>query len=218
MHSMPLQHPPTGAKFIRIHFAPPLWYGHLASVPLFFQDASHRGATCLQSPQRSLLGVSHVRKAHVAFLSRQPFIIHPKGHFHPIPPSFFNHAMRPLLNKDFRRLRWLLRQGPPRRVRGSFPSFMCHSFWWLIPLADYVTREVASLCRGGVYSGILSRLRKTLRKTRMKMAHAISALCFVSRMRLRDRGGTNVIPLDRRMHWALYRFFNSAAFCGPVSD
>ncbi|KAF9789827.1 hypothetical protein BJ322DRAFT_560228 [Thelephora terrestris] len=108
--------------------------------------------------------------------------------------------MRPLLNKDFRRLRWLLRQEPPKRVR------------------DYVTREVASLGRGGVHSVILSRLRNTLRAAKMKMAHAISALCFVSRMRLRDRGGTNEIPLDRRMCKELYGFFHNAAFCGPTAN
>ena len=31
--------------------------------------------------------------------------------------------MRPLLNKDFRRLRWLLRQEPSRKVRGSSHKF-----------------------------------------------------------------------------------------------
>jgi len=35
-------------------------------------------------------------------------------------------------------------------------------------------------------------------------------------MRLRDRGGTNAIPLNRRVAAKLYDFFNSAAFCGPV--
>ena len=50
------------------------------------------------------------------------------------------------------------------------------------------------------------------------MAHIISALCFVSRMRLRDRGGSNAIPLGRRTCTALYKFFNSAAFHGPVGN
>ena len=52
----------------------------------------------------------------------------------------------------------------------------------------------------------------------MKMAHVISVLCFVSRMRLRDRGATTAIPFSRRMYDVLYKFFDGAAFHGPVGD
>lgn len=46
--------------------------------------------------------------------------------------------------------------------------------------------------------------------SRMRMAHVISILCFVSRMRVEDRGPTNGIPLGIKMYWILYRFFSRA--------
>lgn len=79
-------------------------------------------------------------------------------------------------------------------------------------------REVASLTKGGIEPRILSALRSSLERVELKMAHVISVLCFVSRMRLRDRGGTNAIPLTYRVSTRLYKFFNTAAFCGPVGD
>ena len=52
----------------------------------------------------------------------------------------------------------------------------------------------------------------------MSMALVISVLCFVSRMRMRDQGPVNGIPISRRMFIILKRFFTRAALRGLVSD
>lgn len=126
--------------------------------------------------------------------------------------------MKPLLNKDFRRLRWLLRQQPPKRVLGSSTSSVPSFLWSPITLADYLVREVASLAKSGIKPVIFAMLRNSLQRAEPKIAHVVSVLCFVSRMRLRDRGGTNTIPLTSRVAESLYRFFEDAALYGPVSD
>lgn len=126
--------------------------------------------------------------------------------------------MKPLSNKDFRRARWLLRQKPSKRVLGSSTTSVRSFLWSLITLTDYVIREVATLTKGKAGHEILAMLRDSLQEAEPKMAHVISVLCFVSRMRLRDRWGTNAIPLTHQVAEALYNFFNTAASCGPVGD
>ena len=91
-----------------------------------------------------------------------------------------------------------------------------HSVSWLILCIDYLIREVVSLTKGGVEPRILSTFKAAVQASRMKMAHVISVLCFVSRMRLRDRDATTAIPFCRRMYDVLYKFFDGAAFHGPV--
>ena len=125
--------------------------------------------------------------------------------------------MRPLLNKDFRRLRWLLRQEPSKQIRSSSTDSTRSFLPWLIFLIDYVAREVVTLTKGGVAPMILAKFKRVMRTGKISMAHAISVLCFVSRMRLRDRGGANSIPLNYQMCRALYEFFNTATYCWPVS-
>ena len=140
----------------------------------------------------------------------------------PSPPSdhlsLFIPTMRPLLNKDFRRLRWLLRQKPPKPVQSSSASSMWHSFRWLISCTDYLIREVVSLTKGAIDPRILSAFRASLPMAELKMAHVIAVLCFVSRMRLRDRGGTNAIPVTHEISTSLHKLFNSAAYYGLVGD
>lgn len=126
--------------------------------------------------------------------------------------------MRPLLNKDFRRLRWLLRQDTPKPVLGLSTTSTLSFTLWLNIRTDYLVREVATLGRGGIEPGILKPLRNSVQRAEMKMAHVISVLCFVSRMRLRDRGDTNAIPLNRQMARALSMFFYGTALYGPVGD
>ena len=73
-----------------------------------------------------------------------------------------------------------------------------------------------SLTKGGISPTALSPMRMALREEEMKMAHVISALCFVSRMRLRDQELTNGIHLGLQMSSILRRFFGSASLYGMV--
>ena len=85
-------------------------------VNLCLFEARGIQVTELHQPQRSLCGVCHARTIRVSFTITLYKPV--KVDFHPANPYLF-HTMRPLLNKDFRRLRWLLRQEPPKPVRGS---------------------------------------------------------------------------------------------------
>ena len=104
-------------------------------------------------------------------------------------------------------------QASPRFVR-KFNTLFCR---WLILYTDYLIREVVSLTKGGIEPAALSPIRTALREADLNMAPVISVLCFVSRMRMRDREPTNGIHLGFQMFDLLHRFFGRAAIGGMVS-
>ena len=83
---------------------------------------------------------------------------------------------------------------------------------------DYLVRELLSLTKGGIIPSVLSPMRAAIQRNEMSMALVISVLCFVSRMRMRDQGPVNGIPISRRMFIILKRFFTRAALRGLVSN
>ena len=167
----------------------------------------------LHQPQRSLCGVRHARNIRASFTTTLYKPV--KVYFHPAKPYLYPHyetSPEQRLSPSPLVIEAGITQASSGFVR------MLHTFFLVATYhpTDYLIREVASLTKGGIESRILSTLRNSLERTELKMAHAVSALTFVSRMRLRDRGDTNAIPLNRWVAAILYNFFNSAAFCGPV--
>ena len=170
--------------------------------------------TDLHQPRRSLCGVRYARNIRVSFTIT---LYKPaKVDFHPANPYLHpHHETSPEQRLSSSPL--AIKAGTTQASSGFVRIFHTRSFLrWLTTHTDYLIRQVVSLTRGGVKYRILWALRKSLKRTQLRMVHVISALSFVSRMRLRDRGGSNAIPLSCWLAVTLYNFFHKAAFFGPV--